>query len=208
MGADVGCRAVEVTRSGAVDVKAGVGRLIDECAGRLQAQVIDALTDEEWIIGGTASANRASAAVRCHVEVAVVVEQGEVDVSGLDARGCGVKNAIKLRTVSGIKLSQSSIMDCGTAKALKKWVEKGLKPSIGKRGGGVSTIKVAAHYACRTRNNQKGAKISEHGKGRAIDISGFILRNGETVTVLKGWRSSKNGKPLKRMHKAACGPFG
>ena len=44
-------------------------------------------------------------------------------------RGCGVKNAIKLRSVSGVVLSQSSIMDCGTAKALKKWVEKGVKPA-------------------------------------------------------------------------------
>ena len=123
-------------------------------------------------------------------------------------RGCGVKNAIKLRSVSGVTLSQASVMDCGTAKALKKWVNKGVKPALGNRGGGVSALRVAAHYACRTRNNKKGAKISEHGKGRAIDISGIKLKNGEVITVLKGWRSAKNGKALKRMHKAACGPFG
>lgn len=123
-------------------------------------------------------------------------------------RGCGVKGAIKLRSVSGVVLSQSSVMDCGTAKALKKWVNNGVKSAIGKRGGGVSSIKVAAHYACRTRNNKKGGKISEHGKGRAIDVSGFKLKNGEVITVLKGWRSSKDGKALKKMHKAACGPFG
>lgn len=122
--------------------------------------------------------------------------------------GCGVKDAIKLRSVSGVALSQSSIMDCGTARALKSWVNKGLKPAIGKRGGGVAKIKVAAHYACRTRNNKRGAKISEHGKGRAIDISGFTLRDGSTITVLKGWRSRADSKALKRMHKAACGPFG
>ena len=123
-------------------------------------------------------------------------------------RGCGVKNAIKLRSVSGVVLSQSSTMDCGTAKALKRWIEKGVKPALGNRGGGVKSLRVAAHYACRTRNNKKGAKISEHGKGRAIDISGIKLKNGEVITVLKGWRSAKNGKALKRMHKAACGPFG
>jgi hypothetical protein len=133
------------------------------------------------------------------------------DVVGLvpgRINGCGVKNAVKVRSVSGVILSQASIMDCGTAKALRKWVNNGLVPSIGQRGGGVSSIKVAAHYACRTRNNKKGAKISEHGKGRAIDISGVKLKNGEVITVLKGWRSAKNGKPLKRMHKAACCPFG
>ena len=123
-------------------------------------------------------------------------------------RGCGVKNAVKVRSVSGVVLSQSSIMDCGTAKALKKWVEKGVKSALGNRGGGVKSLRVAAHYACRTRNNKKNAKISEHGKGRAIDVSGIKLKNDEVITVLKGWRSAKNGPALKRMHKAACGPFG
>ncbi|WP_375265904.1 extensin family protein [Planktotalea sp.] len=123
-------------------------------------------------------------------------------------RGCGFQNAVKVRSVSGVVLSQSSVMDCGTAKALKTWIDKGVKLALGNRGGGVKSLRVAAHYACRTRNNQKGAKISEHGKGRAIDISGIKLKNEEVITVLKGWRSAKNGPALKRMHKAACGPFG
>lgn len=123
-------------------------------------------------------------------------------------RGCGVQNAVKVRSVSGVALSQSSVMDCGTAKALKTWIDKGVKPALGNRGGGVKSLRVAAHYACRTRNDKKGAKISEHGKGRAIDISGIKLKNEEVITVLKGWRSGKNGPALKRMHKAACGPFG
>jgi hypothetical protein len=122
--------------------------------------------------------------------------------------GCGVKNAVKLRSVSGVTLSQSSTMDCGTAKALKSWVDKSAKPALKNRGGGLSAIRVAAHYACRTRNNKKGAKISEHGKGRAIDISGFKLKNGEVITVLKGWRAASTSKALKAMHKGACGPFG
>lgn len=123
-------------------------------------------------------------------------------------RGCGVENAIRLKSVSGVRLSQSAVIDCTTAKALKTWVNKGMKPAIGTRGGGVQTIKVAAHYACRTRNNQPGARISEHGRGRAIDISGFTLQDGSKINLLDGWRSSKDGPALKKMHKAACGPFG
>ena len=123
-------------------------------------------------------------------------------------RGCGVKDAIRLRSVSGIPLSQKSLMDCTTAKALKSWVDKGLKPAVGSRGGGVSRIRVAAHYACRTRNNQKGAKISEHGRGRAIDIAGFSLADGSDVTVLGDWGKGWKGKALKAMHRLACGPFG
>ncbi|MFC6587279.1 extensin family protein [Sulfitobacter pacificus] len=75
-------------------------------------------------------------------------------------------------------------------------------------GGGLSSLRVAAHYACRTRNNQKGAKLSEHGKGRAIDISGFRLADGSEVSVLKGWNARRYSKAMRRMHKGACGPFG
>ncbi|WP_116599270.1 extensin-like domain-containing protein [Primorskyibacter marinus] len=121
---------------------------------------------------------------------------------------CGIKDAVRLRSVSGIALSQQAVIDCTTAKALKTWVERGVKPAIGTRGGGVAQLRVAAHYACRTRNNQPGAKVSEHGKGRAIDISGLRLKDGTQITVLRGWGSRSYGNALRKMRIAACGPFG
>ncbi|WP_435311361.1 extensin-like domain-containing protein [Primorskyibacter sedentarius] len=121
---------------------------------------------------------------------------------------CGIKDAVRLRSVAGVTLSQQAMMDCTTAKALKTWVERGVKPAFGSRGGGVSALRVAAHYACRTRNNQPGAKVSEHGKGRAIDISGVRLKDGTQISVLRGWGSKKNGNALRKMRKEACGPFG
>lgn len=122
--------------------------------------------------------------------------------------GCGVAEPVKVTEVDGITLSQASIMDCATAQALKSWINEGVRPAVGRRGGGLSGLKVAAHYSCRTRNHRPGAKISEHGKGRAIDISALILKNGEAITVLDGWRQRREGKILKAAHAAACGPFG
>jgi hypothetical protein len=121
--------------------------------------------------------------------------------------GCGIQDAVRVRSVAGISLSQQSVMDCDTAKALKSWLNKGAKPAVGSKGGGLSGLKVAAHYSCRTRNNRPGGKISEHGKGRAIDISGLILNDGRTISVLKGWHNS-DSKTMRRAHKTACGPFG
>ncbi|MCX7558825.1 extensin family protein [Sulfitobacter sp. F26204] len=123
-------------------------------------------------------------------------------------RGCVIEDAVRVRSVSGIGLSQKSVMDCGTASALKTWLEGSAKPALAKQGGGLRSIRVAAHYACRSRNNQKGAKLSEHGKGRAIDISAFRLANGKEITVLKGWNAGRYSKAMRRMHKGACGPFG
>lgn len=120
---------------------------------------------------------------------------------------CGIKDAVQITSVSGVALSRPSTMDCGTAIALNKWVDKSVKPTF-KRRGPVVQLQVAAHYACRTRNNRKGARISEHGKGRAIDISGFVMADGEVVTVYDGWRKNPSQKQLKKVWRGACGPFG
>ncbi|UWR23113.1 extensin family protein [Sulfitobacter sp. S190] len=122
--------------------------------------------------------------------------------------GCGVDNAVRISSISGVSLSTRSVMDCNTARALRTWVDKSAKPALSGKGGGLREIKVAAHYACRRRNNAKTGKISEHGKGRAIDISAFRLADGSDITVLRGWNARGSSKALRRMHRDACGPFG
>ena len=122
-------------------------------------------------------------------------------------KGCGLEDGVKVTSVAGVKLTIPAEIDCATAKALKTWVEKSAIPAVGKRGGGLSALQVAGSYACRPRNNQKGAKVSEHGRGRAIDIGAYVLANGTTVSVLKGWGSGTSGVVLASMRKEACGPF-
>lgn len=123
-------------------------------------------------------------------------------------RGCGLENGVAVTSVAGVALSQPATIDCATAIALRKWVETGIKPAVGKLGGGVARLEVAGHYTCRPRNGQRGAKISEHGHGKAIDISGITLANGVSLSVLKGWGDAQQGKILKAAHRSACGTFG
>ncbi len=139
---------------------------------------------------------------------------GDIDIQGKPVgrvkgkiKACGIKDAVQITSVSGVGLSRPATMDCGTAQALNNWVDKTVKPTF-KRRGPVVELQVAAHYACRTRNNRKGARISEHGKGRAIDISGFKMADGEVVTVLNGWRKNPSKKQLTKVWRGACGPFG
>lgn len=129
---------------------------------------------------------------------------GEVEGSG----ACGIENAVRVRAVSGITLSQPALMNCTTARALNEWVAGDAIPAVGKRGGGLSSMRVVAHYACRARNNKSGARLSEHAKGNAIDIAGFGLANGREITVLTDWGRGKDGKLLRKLHGSACGPFG
>lgn len=122
--------------------------------------------------------------------------------------GCRVARPVKVSSISGVVLSPAAVIDCPTAQALKTWIQKGAKPAVGRLGGGIRSLRIAASYSCRTRNSKPGAKLSEHAKGKAVDISVITLNNGLSISVLKGWRNPVQGKILRRMHKAACGPFG
>lgn len=122
-------------------------------------------------------------------------------------KGCGLTDGVEVTHVSGIPLSNPAQIDCETASALKTWVDRAIVPAVGNRGGGVDRLEIAGSYACRPRNNQSGAKVSEHGRGRAVDLAGIRLRSGEVITVAQHWRS-KYGPMLEKIHAMACGPFG
>jgi hypothetical protein len=122
--------------------------------------------------------------------------------------GCGIAEPVRLREVDGIRLSQPATINCDTARSLQTWVQQSAVPTVGRRGGGVTSLRVVASYACRTRNSQSGARLSEHARGNAIDIAGIGLANGTELTVLGGWRDRQTGPLLQSMHRGACGPFG
>lgn len=122
--------------------------------------------------------------------------------------GCGIAAPVSVTAVSGVPLSVNATMDCVTAVALKDWVDQAMVPAMGDFGGGVREITVVGHYSCRTRNNKPDGKISEHGKGHAIDIAGFTLGDGSRVVLLNDWDAPGIGQRLKDMHARACGIFG
>jgi hypothetical protein len=114
-------------------------------------------------------------------------------------KGCGVEDPVRVTSVAGVRLSQAATVDCSIAKALNSWVDEVAQPAF---EGRLVQLQIAAHYACRSRNNIKGAKVSEHGKGRAIDISAFVLSNGKVLSVAGDYN-----KLLRRIYKAGCGYF-
>lgn len=126
--------------------------------------------------------------------------------------GCGIRNAVRVSQVGGVDLNQPSQIDCGTARALDDWVRTGLSPTLGRTGGGAVALRTGPGYACRGRNNQPGAKLSEHARGRAIDITAIELADGTDISVLDDWDAEGNGSAkgriLRTLHRAACGPFG
>lgn len=135
--------------------------------------------------------------------------EGEVAGTVPGPGACGIDNAVRITAVDGVRLSQPALLNCRTARALADWVEDGAQRAVGRRGGGLETLHVAAHYVCRTRNHRPGARLSEHSFGNAIDISGVTLKNGDRLTVTEHYDAwGRSGRIVRRMHDAACGPFG
>jgi hypothetical protein len=123
-----------------------------------------------------------------------------VDRISSRTNGCGVEEPVQISAVDGIQLSIPATMDCTTANALAQWVDQGLQPAFDNQ---VTGIQVAGHYICRTRNHRPGARISEHGRGKAIDISGIVLADGTVLTVSNNWN-----RAMRAAYQAGCGIFG
>jgi hypothetical protein len=100
-------------------------------------------------------------------------------------------------------------MNCAVANGAAHWLESTVQPAAEDAfGERVVKIKVPSSFACRPRNNQRGAKLSEHGMGNAIDVSHFILASGREVSVLNDWGGDSDARGfLRRVRSEACGPF-
>ncbi len=136
--------------------------------------------------------------------------QGE-EIADIDGPGgCRVLGAVRVKSVAGISLTMQPTIDCNTAKALRRWISDGVIPAVGDTGGGVAALRVVGHYTCRSRvgGSATNNKMSEHGRGRAVEIGGIQLKDGRELTVLTDWNKGAAGKQLKSMWRAACGPFG
>ncbi len=128
------------------------------------------------------------------------------DVSGQGA--CGIEDAVSVQYVSGVRLSQPARLNCRMANTLAGWVANDAQPAVRKLRSRITEMRVFASYACRSRNSQRGARLSEHALGNAIDIGVFTLANGELLSVENDWGKGGKGAALERLHSAACGPFG
>ena len=127
-------------------------------------------------------------------------------------RTCGVDHPFRVYAVSSgaVGIEPSARLGCPLTAALDVWVRDTVQPAaLARFGVGVAEIKNMASYGCRTRNNRRGAKLSEHAFGNGLDIGGFILADGREVSVLRDWRK---GPPeaqafLREVHAGACGLF-
>jgi len=113
-------------------------------------------------------------------------------------------------TASGwVQMQPAALLRCQMVPAVDDWTKRVVIPAARfYYGVQLSELKVAGSFSCRPMNNVSGAFLSEHGHANAVDISGFVLADGRTVSVKGGWSGSHADRGfLRAVHKGACDVF-
>jgi hypothetical protein len=119
---------------------------------------------------------------------AYMAMSGKIDGPGV----CGMDHAFKVSAFSNgeVGLKSKVTLACPIIPSIDTWLNEIVKPAaVMYFGVPVVDIK-AGSYSCRPRNNRRGAKLSEHSFGNALDVMGFVLADGREVSVVKGWKGA------------------
>jgi hypothetical protein len=110
---------------------------------------------------------------------------------------------------SQVSVAPAATLACPLVSALDNWMATGVQPAARRWfGQPVVEIKQISAYSCRSMNNQRGAPISEHAFGNALDVAAFTLADGRKITVRDGWHGAPEERAfLHDVHASACRLF-
>lgn len=126
----------------------------------------------------------------------------------LESEQCSIRDQVSVSQMGRMAVIPALNTRCQTALRMAMWEHHGLQPAAAEHfGNGVRRISHFSSYSCRAiRTTQGGTqRMSTHATAEAVDISGFVLRSGQQVTLLKHW----NGTPaeqafLREVRDSAC----
>ncbi|ANH04891.1 hypothetical protein shn_13170 [Shinella sp. HZN7] len=125
-----------------------------------------------------------------------------------DGKACGIDRPVLLDSLPGdIKVEPAATIRCETALQLARWMEGSVKPSLeaAMPGETITVLSQASAYICRNRNGAEEGRISEHAFGNAVDIAGFALKSGKTVTIRPADKEpTLDGAFQRAITEAAC----
>ncbi|HEY6258907.1 MAG TPA: extensin family protein [Xanthobacteraceae bacterium] len=101
---------------------------------------------------------------------------------------CGAPDVVRLEAVvlpdqSRVAITPPAILRCTMAEAIVSFVREEAAPRALDLGSPLKTLANLASYDCRGRNGILGARLSEHGKGNALDIHALRLADGRFVEL-------------------------
>jgi len=124
---------------------------------------------------------------------------------------CGTVHPFEMSTANQgrVALKPAALLRCPMIPQVERWVHDTVAPAARYYfASELAEIKVAGSYSCRPMNNVFGARLSEHGYANAVDISAFVLEDGQTITVKGGWRGDERQQAfLRDVHQGGCREF-
>ena len=139
---------------------------------------------------------------------AYVEPRREIDGPGI----CGLTHPYRVTALldGTVMLNGRYTLDCPMIASLNDWVRDVVEPeALARFNERVVEITSMGSYSCRGINGMAGARLSEHAFGNAIDISGFRLEDGRTITVVRDWRQGDEATQafLHDVDSGACSYF-
>lgn len=129
---------------------------------------------------------------------------------------CQIANPVKVTGEGDVAWSRAGVLSCTMMQTVDRFETEVVQPAAQRHfGQKVTRLLHMGTYECRARRTDatvaaaaagkpvRGGRLSEHGRGQAIDIGGFELADGRIVTVRRDWRAG--GAPSAFLHEVAQG---
>jgi hypothetical protein len=101
---------------------------------------------------------------------------------------CGGRDLIRLNAVllpnrKRVEVRPTAVLRCAMAESFAAWLRDEASGYVTALGDALGSVDTYGSYECRGRNWIVDAKVSEHGKGNAIDLRALVLADGRHITL-------------------------
>ena len=121
---------------------------------------------------------------------------------------CPLRNTLRVQGAA-VGLSSSFLASCPLAVAFALFERHSLQPAAQAAfGQAVTRVDHLGSFACRNMYNRAEGRLSQHASANALDIAGFRLADGRSISVLKDWPGEgADARFLRRVRDSACDDF-
>lgn len=143
-------------------------------------------------------------------ECRAVLERSDIAHSTLEPAGEGACRREDRTLLEGFPLSpRTPPVTCPASIALLLWERDILQPlAEDVLGAKIAGIEHLGAYSCRRLYGRDSGPWSEHATANAIDIAGFVLEDGSSISVLRDWQGEGDkARFLRQVRDGACESF-
>jgi hypothetical protein len=121
---------------------------------------------------------------------------------------CPLSNTLRVQG-GAVALSSSFLASCPLAVAFALFERHGLQPAAqAVYGQAVVRVDHLGSFACRNMYGREQGARSQHASANALDIAGFRLADGRSISVLRDWpKQGADARFLRLARDGACGSF-